>query len=290
MVKNRIGVAIITCDRYVSGFLEPCVESWINKGTKSPSRAFIIINDGTERVDLHTYHSSIGNVIQGTTIFTPKPYSGVAVAKNTALKKLIELDCEHLFLIEDDVKALVDPQYIFEQYIETSKSTGIKHLNFGCHGDHNKLPNGDFLIRHSIKIHDAIIDLYPNLLGAFSYYHKSVIDDIGYMDETYYNAMEHVDHTYQAIKRGYHPPFRWFADVHKSHFLIGDIVPDHHGSVIRKDTEDWIKKFRIASDYFVQKNGFTVAPQISPGPSETKYTLEDVTASLKQIWNSNQAK
>ena len=65
---------------------------------------------------------------------------------------------------------------------------------------------------------DVSIDLYPNVLGAFSYYHIDVLKDVGLMDENFYNAMEHVDHTYQIIKKGYNPPFRYFVDVNGSEY------------------------------------------------------------------------
>ena len=42
------------------------------------------------------------------------------------------------------------------------------------------------------------------------------------MDETYYNAMEHADHTYMLAKAGLHPPFWYFADAPESWLLLGD--------------------------------------------------------------------
>mgnify|MGYP000394719400 CR=1 FL=1 len=82
-------------------------------------------------------------------------------------------------------------------------------------------------IRKTVKYPntDISIDLYPNVLGAFSYYHIDTLKDAGLMDESFYNALEHVDQTYQIIKKGYHPPFRWFADIQVRHNTCPTLFP-----------------------------------------------------------------
>ena len=42
------------------------------------------------------------------------------------------------------------------------------------------------------------------------------------MDERFYNALEHVDHTIAVIDAGMHPPFGYFADIADSQDYIGD--------------------------------------------------------------------
>ncbi|OSM94581.1 hypothetical protein AU489_02680 [Lonsdalea populi] len=66
--------------------------------------------------------------------------------------------------------------------------------------------------------------------GACVYYSKAYIDRVGYMEETYYNALEHVDHTLVIINAGMHPLFWYFADIDNSKEFIGF---DH------KDFEHW---------------------------------------------------
>jgi glycosyltransferase involved in cell wall biosynthesis len=211
---------------------------------------------------------------------------GVGKAKNLALSKLIEEGCEHIFLMEDDIE-ITDPK-VFEVYIKTSISSGIKHLNYGLHGNHNLDPNGNPVIRKSINYPDNIVvDLYPNLLGALSYFHYSVLQSVGLIDETYHNALEHVDHTLQIILKGYHPPFRWFADVHNSGLYLKDIVANHEQSVIRSE-ENFMDNFRKNLDIFISKNNFSVVPNY--GPAERNYTETEVLENLKQIWKSQHQK
>jgi hypothetical protein len=84
--------------------------------------------------------------------------------------------------------------------------------------DGNSTPNPRIIIDYGpIKI-----PLYPNCVGAFSYYSRKCLDDVGLMDEEYYNACEHVDHTLEIIKKEMHPPFWYFADIENSWDYIGD--------------------------------------------------------------------
>jgi hypothetical protein len=107
------------------------------------------------------------------------------------------------------------------------------------------------------------------------------------MDEQFYNALEHVDHTYQIIKKGYHPPFRWFADVEGAEEYLKDIVPDHQNSKIRSQ-EDFVQNFFENHERFVKKNNFAVV--YGHGPVENEYTEEDVVRSLQEIWKNHAEK
>jgi glycosyltransferase involved in cell wall biosynthesis len=270
MQKNKIGLGVITCDRI--DFLQKCLNS-VQEHTKSlKDFELIVINDGFEGLESNGF-----NTINTT------GKTGVGNAKNIALKHLIEHNCEHIFLMEDDVQIL--DSNVFDVYIKTSKITGVKHLNFALHGNHNKDLYGNFTIRRVINYpDDTKLCLYPNLLGAFSYYHIDVLNASGLMDEQFYNALEHVDHTYQIIKKGFHPPFRWFADVFESQNLLSDIVPDHQQSKIRSD-EDFISNFFKNHEKFINKNNFSVIN--GQGPAENMHSEEEVVKNLQIIWKNH---
>jgi len=269
MENDKIGLGLITCDR----------PDFFEKAYKSITRndlMLVVVDDGT---------TSIKQNIDTNYIKT-KGREGVAKSKNKALRFLLDNDCEHIFLMEDDIE--VADQSVFEKYIETVKSTGIKHFNYALHGHHNLNHLDQPTVRKSVNYpDDIIIDLYPNLLGAFSYYHRDVLNDIGLMDEAFYNAMEHVDHTYQAIKKGYHPPFRWFADIHESSKYLKDIVPDHQNSKIRSD-ENFQSVFKKGLDTFIQKNKFSVVQGY--GPDEKSYSEQETLDELKNIWKNHHQK
>jgi hypothetical protein len=175
MQKNKIGIGLITCDR----------EDFYIKASESLSKALqiytdfetVTVNDGTNKLKYQPINliDTIGR-------------QGVGKAKNAALKFLMERNCEHIFLMEDDIE--ISNPFVFQEYIKTSKVTGIKHLNYGLHGNHNKDVNGNVFVRKTVNYPDNTkIDLYPNVLGAFSYYHIDCLNKIGLMNERYYNAM-----------------------------------------------------------------------------------------------------
>lgn len=148
---------------------------------------------------------------------------GVARSKNHALASLQTEECGHIFLIEDDI--FIRDLSVFEKYIEASKISGIQHFNFSQHGRMNKTfdgwatPNPNMTVGYYGEVN---IPLYPHCVGAFSYYSKKALDAVGLMDENFFNACEHVDHTLAIIKAGMHPPFWNFADIENSWEYLGD--------------------------------------------------------------------
>jgi GT2 family glycosyltransferase len=270
MDDNKIGIGIITCDR--PHFLKKSLDKILSFPlVKSEKAILIIIDDGNNPVSLD----------EGIKYIKTSGRIGVAKAKNLALKYMMDHNCSDYFLLEDDIEILSDT--VFDAYIQASNKTGIQHFNYALHGNHNR-QNGMPVIRKSIEYPNGqVIDLYGNLLGALSYFTKKCLDEVGLIDETFYNAMEHVDHTYQIIKKGFHPPFRWFADISNTDGLIRDIVEDHKESVIRSQ-ENFQETFKNGLDQFIKKNNFSVVQGY--GPQETIFSLEDTKKSLKKMWDN----
>lgn len=268
MESKKIGCALITCDRpdFFKKSLNSLLDAVQDKGIE-----YVVINDGLEKLPFYPI-----NFIE------TGGKKGVAIAKNLGLKFLIDNGCTHLFLMEDDIE--ITDNNVFDKYIETSKKTGIKHFNYGLHGNHNKDSYGDpFIIKTINYGNNIFIDLYQNILGAFSYYHKSVIEKIGFIDEEYYLSMEHVDHTYKASLKKYTSPWRYFADVHNSFEYLKDIVPDHQQSKIRNKS-NFQEIFKNGLDLFIKKNGFSVVQGY--GPPEEIVTMSDCITKLKEIYNN----
>ena len=266
--NNKIGIGLITCDRL--DFFEKSFSSLRKAINNSENCEFIVINDGKDEIP----------TVPSNYIKT-KGKEGVAKAKNYALRFLMEKECEHIFLMEDDIE-IIDAD-VFNFYINASNKTGIKHFNYALHGNHNlnHLNQPNVLKTINYPNTDVSIDIYPNVLGAFSYYHIDVLKDVGLMDENFYNAMEHVDHTYQIIKKGYNPPFRYFVDVNESNKYLKDIVPDHKQSKIRSES-DFQQVFKKGVDTFIEKNNFSVIHGY--GPAEKVATQDEAIKSLREIW------
>ena len=145
---------------------------------------------------------------------------GVGKSKNRALRHLLQAGMDHLFLMEDDI--FVKDASVFEQYVEAARITGIQHLNFSQHGPKNKSSDGIPDPVTTIDYGLLRIALHRHCVGAFSYYSRSCLETAGLMDEDFYNGGEHLEHTYQILRAGFHPPFWFFADVNRSEELLGD--------------------------------------------------------------------
>jgi GT2 family glycosyltransferase len=185
---------------------------------------------------------------------TNSPNLGVGKSKNIALNYLQNCKCDHIFLFEDDI--FVKNPEVFTKYIEASKVTGIQHFNFSQHGIMNKTfdalhtPNP----RTTISYGEVNVSLYPHCVGAFSYYSKRCLDAVGLIDERYFNACEHVDHTYEIIKAGMHPPFWYFADIDKSWEYLGDEEWSLEKSTISSNPKHK-QMMQDADHIFVKKHG-----------------------------------
>lgn len=260
MARDKIGIGIVTCGR--PKFFKECATSILDTHRSSIDE-FITINDDKTSIDM----------IEGIQYVMNRSNIGVGGCKNKILKHLMKTDCDHIFLVEDDV--IFKSTEVLNKYITLSEVSGVKHLNFCLHGEDNKIngePEPKLIVDYSNGVQ---MSLYHNVYGALSYYHRSVINEIGLIDKRYFNAMEHVDHTMEAINAGYHPPFRWFADVKDSDLLIGEQDHNHSDSKIRS-RDDWTENFKRGVSLFYEKHHINVCD-----PNQVCDTKDDVMAYLK---------
>jgi len=272
----KIGVGIITCNRqdYLTNLLTsiyPCED--INE--------LVIVNDGSpiDNIDFNKPYSYILN----------DNNLGIAKSKNKAMKHLLDSGCDYIFIIEDDT--VIKDTDIFNAYINASKVTGIQHFNFGPGTPFNrkqKITNFDLNNRHlldnestpnpKITIDYSIlkIDLYEHIAGVFSFFTKEILHIVGLNDERFYNAWEHVEHTYRIIKAKGHPPFWWFADIHNSVKYLEVPSEAITNSSTSNNKEDWYKNIHKGRELYKEIHNFY--------PNMTPNTLkEDVLINLKQI-------
>jgi GT2 family glycosyltransferase len=188
---------------------------------------------------------------------------------------------------------ILDPT-VFQQYIKASKLSGIQHFNYGPGSPFNrkqKIQNFDLHNRHLldqntepnpkiiIDYKDCKVALYEHTVAMFSFFTREVIEKVGYIDEQFYNAWEHVDHTYCIIKAGYHPPFWWFADLANSHELLTEAPGAIDNSSIANKTEQWQKNVYGGRELYLKKHGHY--------PNQPPYTTkEEVINTIKQIKNN----
>ena len=253
-----IGVGIITCNRpeYLKGLLKSLEKC-------SNIDELVIINDGSPIDNLEEFKFPVEN-----NIWLNNPENlGVGKSKNRAMQHLLDRGCEYIFIIEDDM-IIIDPT-IFTKYIEAYKVSGIHHFNYGPGSPFNRKQDIQFDLhnRHLLKqdsepnpkmvldYKTVKVSLFEHTVAMFSFFTKEVLERVGLIDEDFYNAWEHVDHTYRIIKAGYHPPFWWFADLHDSHKYLTEAPGAIDNSSIANKTEQWEKNVYGGREIYKNKHG-----------------------------------
>ena len=251
---SKIGVGIITCNRpeYLRNLLNTLPYDRID--------TLVIVNDGKpiDTFDLH----------KGVMLDNPINL-GVGKSKNKAMKHLYDAGCDYIFIIEDDM--LIKDATVFDKYIEAYKASGIHHFNYGPGSPFNRkqtIQNFDLHNRHLLDQHSEpnpklIIEyskgvkvaLYEHTVAMLSFFTREVLEKVGYIDEDFYNAWEHVDHTYRIIKAGYHPPFWWFADIANSADYLTEAPGAIDNSSIANKTEQWEKNVYGGREIYLKKHG-----------------------------------
>ena len=251
---SKIGVGIITCNRpeYLRNLLNTLPYDKID--------TLVIVNDGKpiDTFDLH----------KGVMLDNPINL-GVGKSKNKAMKHLYDAGCDYIFIIEDDM--LIKDVTVFNKYIEAYKASGIHHFNYGPGSPFNRkqtIQNFDLHNRHLLDQHSEpnpklIIEyskgvkvaLYEHTVAMLSFFTREVLEKVGYIDEDFYNAWEHVDHTYRIIKAGYHPPFWWFADIANSADYLTEAPGAIDNSSIANKTEQWEKNVYGGREIYLKKHG-----------------------------------
>ena len=270
----KIGVGIITCNR--NDFLKGLLASLPNEVIDE----LVVVNDGKAENQIEVPGKWLQNKVN----------LGVGKSKNKAMKHLYDAGCDYIFIIEDDM--IIKDKTVFDRYIKASKASGIQHFNYGPGSPFNRkqqIKDFDLHNRHLLDQHteptpkliieydnDVKIALFEHTVAMFSFFTRKVIETVGYIDEAYYNAWEHVDHTYCIIKAGYHPPFWWFADIANSEQYLTEAPGAIDNSSIANKSDQWLKNVTKGREVYLKKHGHY--PNMPPSNSK-----EQVIQSLKDI-------
>lgn len=280
-MKEKIGIGITTCNR--PHFFKNCIKSL----DFSKFDHIVVVNDG--KVFDFEIPEKLIFIHNDTNL-------GVGKSRNKIFKKLIELNCDHIFTLEDD--CIIEDNTVFEKYINASKITGIKHFNFGPGSPWNRIQKdptviGDLSRRHEssqegepnprliIKYNeDVSISLYKHIVAMFCYFHKSALQEVGLIDERFYNAWEHVEHTYRFIKRGFYTPFWWFADITGSEKFIKEAANEKAQTSLAKNEETFMKQVQEGLKVFFDIHN-TVPSQI-----KDESNIDNIKNLLKNIYKN----
>lgn len=285
MQKNKIGVGIITCNRL--DYFYECIKSI----DKTIVNCIVVVNDGKELTQEIKNYISVNNIHY---ILNEKNL-GVSKTKNKAFKYLLDQECEHIFILEDD--CIIKDNTIWSKYIKAYEVTGIPHFNFGpgspwnrkqedpsLIGDlskrqlakQNTPPNPKLTIHHKDGV---VLCMYEHIVAMFTYFHNSILKEVGLLDEEFYNAWEHVEHTYRIIKSGKYTPFWWFADIEGSENYIKEAENEKANTSLASSEEKFMKQVQEGLQHFYKLHN-TVPSHIR---AESK---EEVIKIVKKIYDN----
>jgi GT2 family glycosyltransferase len=262
-LRGKIGVGIITCDR--NDFFNKCFES-----IPSYVDNLIVVNDGLD-IEIpdnkenfeFEYHKTSGRI-------------QVGAAKNIAMRSLLDKGCDYIFTLEDDI-FVKDPN-TFNNYIEASINTGIKHFNFGFSQKENLDSNLKPVFKKIVEYKTSKIVLTPNILGAFTFYTRDCLQTIGLHHKEFNKGHgDHPELTYRAYKHGYTTPFWWFADIYNSWEMIENQSNMGDDSLVRNQ-KNIRENFNEACSIFKKLHGVSMleVPHLSE---------KEVIEVLKQLKN-----
>lgn len=245
---NKIGLGITTYQRFKN--FKECFEN-VMRNIRDVEEV-VIVDDGSvvdkELYDAYFEQLRFNNII----VKRHTKNLGVAKSKNAILKYFYDKNYDYIFTLEDDIN-IVSPD-VFKAYIDASNSTGIQHFNFAHHGPAN------VGITPTLKF-DGLVECYPHIVGAFSFYTHTLLSKIGFMDEVFYNAWEHVDFTYRASITELTTPFWTFADIKDSKLLLQEQPNSIRDSSIRP-RKDWSHNVNSGLDYWKLKHGFKLLESV----------------------------
>lgn len=238
----RIGVGITTYQRF--DMFKECFENLL-KHSKSVEEIMIVEDCST--VDKEKYDEYFSNPFPNNILIVRNPVNlGVGASKNIILKYFYDKGYDYIFTLEDDINVIHDSA--FDKYVEAVEKTGFQYFNFSQHGLGN-ISGVDY-----ITINGVDLSLNPNVIGAVSVHTRKLIDEIGYYDEQYTNAMEHVDYCYLASLKGLTTPFWQFADLKDCEKYFREQPGSIQKSSIRI-RDDWGKNIEKGYVLFKEKHG-----------------------------------
>jgi len=221
---EKTAIGIVTCDR--PEMIKRCLDS-----IKHYDGRIYIINAGKQQLNLDSK--------EGYTVLNENGNSSnipVGWAKNQLVRSIREnKENEYIFLIEDDIEIL--DCVVFEKYIDTAIKTGLWGcLSYAGSGKANRDSEGQITPLESVKYDENItVDLYRNSPASFTLFHRNIFREIGFFDERFINAAEHLDFYVEQFVKGLAPHFWFFPDIHESWKYLKDMDDSLEKSVIRKD-------------------------------------------------------
>lgn len=234
-----IGLGITTYNR--PDYFVRCINS-VQAQLFDVADVIFVYNDGSDKKYSKRYKEVYKILPEKIKVKHNPENRGVAHAKNYLLKRMMEAGCEYMFLLEDDI--IVKSPKAITEYVKLSEESGIEHFLFAHHGTENE---------GKLYLSEKGVDLYTACIGAYCMYTDDVIEHVGYLDENFKNAFEHVEHTFRIARSGFTTPFPTYPDLTNSREYLEEILGSIDNSSIRP-RKDWLPNVMSALLYWDEKD------------------------------------
>lgn len=215
-----IGLGILTCNR--PGYFRQVAEG-VDAHLRGLVDDVVVYNDSGP---LRSEYDEVMADFPGHWIEPPKNH-GIAYGKNRLFEHLLDAGCDWIFIEEDD--CVVDSPKAVTGYIDACWTTGLQHLGFHHHKGWNAQPTR---VRGELTI-------WPNLVAGWSIYSRLSLETVGLMDENFYNALEHVEHTMRLAQAGFAHAWPGMADVTGSEAWLHEIPNSFENSLASNRWENF---------------------------------------------------
>jgi GT2 family glycosyltransferase len=231
---QKIGVGITTYNR--PKYLQKTIEHVAQNVLPYVDRV-VVYNDGST-VNYEKTYTWMKRKLPQVEVIDAQSNHGVAYAKNRLFTNLME-DCELIFMLEDDVMPM-DKMAIIG-YLAAAKMTGHDHFLFAHHG-----PANEFAVGKS----NGPVVYWPACVGAWCFYTKKILEEVGLMDENFVNAWEHVEHSWRIMKH-HKVPYGYWPDVLGSENWLKEIPGSiQNSSIGEQDNPERLKVIIDGLEYW----------------------------------------
>lgn len=217
-MSSRVGLVITTYNN------EKLLRSVTQDLVLSTVDQCVVVNGGDEYSDIKNYKDF--HIIQHQSNLGP------CQSRIDGINYLLERDCEHIFIVEDDMQ--FKSKDIFRRYVNAHDETGLNYFCFCSDAIGNGVP-GKRTPHTKIQYENEIIHFYREMNNEFTYHHASVFSDVGMYDKQFTHMWD-VDFVYRILEHDKHGcGFRNFPDIHDSDDYIMNNSLSH--SRINKDNK-----------------------------------------------------
>ena len=211
----------------------------------------IVVNDG--QIDVNNQITQNLTNCKQLEYIKHKQKLTIARSKNQIFNFFLEkTNDEYLFIIEDDV--IIKDINVFERYIQAADVSGIMHFMWHAASPNNLERQDEKIIEYPEGL---MVGFYYHCIGSFCFYSRELIKAIGFFDEKYKNAIEHIDFSYRCVLAGFLPGYNYWPDIYPNEpgcFII-DQDPTLKNSTIT--TTRLSNEIIEADQYFKSKFGFS---------------------------------